>query len=369
MLVMTLVVRDEQDIIATNLDYHLAQGVDMVIATDHGSTDGTSEILDRYARDGVVHLIRDPEPGHHQSRRVTAMARLAGERFAADWVLHNDADEFWWPVAGSLRDVFAAIPDAYNALEVWRRVNFLPAPESDGPFQDRLVVREAVSRNGLGKPLEPKAAHRPAADVIVAPGNHWLRGGALRPAPHADMLEIFHFPMRSLAQYDRKVVKLGRGYEQAGPLSPDVGRDQLAMLEVHRRGELAQWYADAVPSPEELQRGIAEGRFVVDRRLQGFLEQLRSLAPGELPATQAAGPAARALVASALAAEQNAATEQQARVAEERARVAEEAAAAAIAERDATGDVLAQIQRSRLMRATASTRRLWYRVSGGSRGR
>jgi hypothetical protein len=49
--------------------------------------------------------------------------------------------------------------------------------------------------------------------------------------------------------------------------------------------------------------------------------------------------------------------------------VAEEAAAAAIAERDATGDVLAQIQRSRLMRATASTRRLWYRVSGGSRGR
>jgi hypothetical protein len=362
MLVMTLVVRDEQDIIATNLDYHLAQGVDMVIATDHGSTDGTSEILDRYARDGVVHLIRDPEPGHHQSRRVTAMARLASERFAADWVLHNDADEFWWPVAGSLCDVFAAIPDAYNALEVRRRVNFLPAPEGDGPFQDRLVVREVVSRNGLGKPLEPKVAHRPAPDVVVAAGNHWLRGGALRPAPHADMLEIFHFPMRSLAQYDRKVVKLGHGYEQAGPLSPEVGRDQLAMLEVHRRGELAQWYADAVPSREELQRGIAEGRFVVDRRLQGFLGQLGSLAPGEVPVPQAGGAAARALVASALAAAERA------RDAEERAREAQEAAAAAIAERDATAEVLAQIQRSRLMRATASTRRLWYRlVAGASR--
>lgn len=36
-LVMTLLVRNEADVIETNLEYHLAQGVDFVIVTDHGS--------------------------------------------------------------------------------------------------------------------------------------------------------------------------------------------------------------------------------------------------------------------------------------------------------------------------------------------
>ncbi|MEA2356013.1 MAG: hypothetical protein QOD61_2142, partial [Solirubrobacteraceae bacterium] len=48
---MTLVVRNEEEILETNLDYHFAQGVDFALVTDHDSTDGTPEILDRYARE------------------------------------------------------------------------------------------------------------------------------------------------------------------------------------------------------------------------------------------------------------------------------------------------------------------------------
>src|ERR1039458_1887987 len=69
-LVMTLLVRNEADIIEANLEYHLAQGVDFVIVTDHGSEDGTSEILREYERMGVAKVIRDEEEGHHQSNRV-----------------------------------------------------------------------------------------------------------------------------------------------------------------------------------------------------------------------------------------------------------------------------------------------------------
>ena len=36
-LVMTLVVRDEVDIIRQNIDFHLARGVDYLIAVDNGS--------------------------------------------------------------------------------------------------------------------------------------------------------------------------------------------------------------------------------------------------------------------------------------------------------------------------------------------
>ena len=42
---MTLVVRNEADIIEANIDYHLAQGVDFVLVTDHGSDDGYFRIV------------------------------------------------------------------------------------------------------------------------------------------------------------------------------------------------------------------------------------------------------------------------------------------------------------------------------------
>ncbi len=91
-LAMTLVVRNEAEIIEANLYYHLAQGVDFVLVTDHGSNDGTSEILARYERDGVAQVIRDDREGHRQSERVNRMVQIAAERYSADWVINSDAD-------------------------------------------------------------------------------------------------------------------------------------------------------------------------------------------------------------------------------------------------------------------------------------
>ena len=242
-LVMTLLVRNEADMIEANLDYHLAQGVDFVIVTDHGSTDGTDELLRAYERQGVVSVLRDDDVGHHQSRRVTGMAQLALTEHRADWVIHNDADEFWWPVAGTLRDVFAAIPPDYGQIEV-RRVNFLPTPVTAEPFYSRMVYREAQSLNLVGQPLEPKRAHRPHSGVVVAPGNHSISGGDLRPSPIGEMLEIFHFPMRDYEQFERKVIQIGTGYETVDDRSPDVGRDQLTLLKLCRQGELRAYFED-----------------------------------------------------------------------------------------------------------------------------
>jgi hypothetical protein len=45
-LVQTLVVRDEEDIVGTQIEYHLNAGVDFVIASDHESRDSTTEILE-----------------------------------------------------------------------------------------------------------------------------------------------------------------------------------------------------------------------------------------------------------------------------------------------------------------------------------
>ena len=83
-LVETLVVRDEADIVETQIRHHLNLGVDFVIATDHGSVDGTTDILESYVRDGYLHRIA-VEGELHDGLWRTQMARLASAEFGADW--------------------------------------------------------------------------------------------------------------------------------------------------------------------------------------------------------------------------------------------------------------------------------------------
>ena len=117
-LALTLVVRDEEDILAANLDFHLAQGVDVILVIDHGSTDRTPEILREYEGRGQVRAFRDDDRAHDQSARVERLLRIAAEEHDAEWVIHCDADEFWMPTAGSLRDVFAAVPERFGYMVV-----------------------------------------------------------------------------------------------------------------------------------------------------------------------------------------------------------------------------------------------------------
>src|SRR6266571_8942420 len=143
-LVMTLLARDEADIVDDQIRFHLNAGVDFVIATDNLSEDGTTEILESYARDGQLHLIREEDKYLRQSEWITRMGRLAASDFGADWVIHSDTDEFWWPRGESLKDVLTSVPERYGIVRALLR-QFVPRPDDGSFFADRMVVRMATS--------------------------------------------------------------------------------------------------------------------------------------------------------------------------------------------------------------------------------
>jgi hypothetical protein len=269
-LVMTLLVRDEADIVAANLDYHFAQGVDFVIATDHSSRDGTADVLRRYERDGVLLLREVGGEAHDQVAHVNAMARAAAIEHGADWVINNDADEFWWPFFGNLKDVLGAVPDEFGAV-VASRSNFLPRVGGPEPFLERMVVRETASRNGVGDPLEPKVVHRGTPEIEMGPGNHSIEAPDVSVAPDVGLLEVLHFPMRTFEQFERKVVNVGVGYERLEARGPEVGRDQLALLELQRQGRLRAHFDDLVVDDAELDAALASGSVAIDTRLRDFM--------------------------------------------------------------------------------------------------
>ena len=126
-LVMTLLVRDEVDVIDSWLEFHLNAGRDFVIATDNRSQDGTTEVLEQYAREGQLHLIREDGRRPAPERVGDADGPPRGAEFGADWVVNSDADEFWWPRGASLARVLDAIPARYGTVGAFLRT-FVPRP-------------------------------------------------------------------------------------------------------------------------------------------------------------------------------------------------------------------------------------------------
>ncbi len=269
-IVMTLLVRDERDIIRYNLDYHLARGVDFFLVMDHCSTDGTPAILDEYRRAGVAEVFTQTDPGYHQGQWVTWMARRAAARYGAEWVINNDADEFWWPEEGDLKSVLAQVPESCGSVSVVRH-NFPPTANTHGDFLERMVCRDTASTNSLNESLPGKACHRGHPQVVVSQGNHWARVPGLERCFDDVGMEILHFPVRSLQQIENKIALGGRAYEMSSGLDKDLGHSWRSLYETLKRGGLEDYYRSTCLCREDLTKMGEGGRVVVDERLRDFM--------------------------------------------------------------------------------------------------
>ena len=273
-LVMTILVRDEDDILAANLDFHLSRGVDFIVATDNLSVDGTADILKSYEKMGVLKYIHQDRDDYSQHAWVTHMARMAASEFRADWVINNDADEFWWPEQGDLKRVFSEVPGHLEAVSA-ERTNFVPrSMECADFFADAMTLRETRSTNDLGKPLPSKTAHRGFADIEVQQGNHWVFRMGERVKTGSVPISILHFPRRSYERFANKIAKGGAAYERNTTLAPSAGAPWRYLHGLWKERKLEAHYRQYVVDDQGAREGLADGRYVIDERLKTALAAL-----------------------------------------------------------------------------------------------
>ena len=255
-------VRDEADIVEATVR-QMARNVDFLIVADNRSADGTREILDELADELPLTVVDDPDPGYHQSRKMSDLAHLAG-RHGADWIVPFDADEWWYCTFGPIKEHLAGIGDGMMLVtaELYDHV----ATGLDGTDRDP-TVRLAWRRQ---QPLPlPKVACRYRHDLTVHQGNHGASYGGIIPAS-VPMLVVRHFPYRSIEQFVRKVrngaeayratslpADVGAHWRQWGDLLDQQGED--AVVEIFRR-----WYWRADPRTPVTVSGETQPPLVLD---------------------------------------------------------------------------------------------------------
>jgi glycosyltransferase involved in cell wall biosynthesis len=271
-IAMTLMVRDEADVIDAMLRHHAAHGIDIFIVTDNGSTDGTLELIEAFAQEHDLDLRHDPVHRKQQSSVVTRMARDAATTHGADWVINADADEFWMPSGTEgLRQALSQIPADIVAFQV-PVIDMTGEPAESGTGLDRLVWRdgrptESLLRAGLRAHSSPDAVHRGDPDIVVAQGNHEVNRPA-KPLPGASSgIEVLHLPWRSWDQFRRKVDNAGRSYLANSELHPSPNHHGMKDFSRMLEGSLRAAYVARHPSAGELREGIKAGWFVRDERL------------------------------------------------------------------------------------------------------
>lgn len=196
MIVAVTMVKDEADVIETTVR-HMCSQVDHVIVADNLSTDGTSDILATLP----CEVMEDAEPGYFQSQKMTALATYARKRYNATWVVPFDADEIWQTVTPGRTVGEVLMRSSATVAPAWIYDHVRTDGDAEG-----LPPQLAMAYRRKDRPALHKVACRTAEDLVIEMGNHQATyTSRFTGAPtEFGLIEVRHFPIRSVAQYRRK---------------------------------------------------------------------------------------------------------------------------------------------------------------------
>jgi len=159
-------VRNEADIIEAFVRHNLTV-LEGLAVVDHGSWDGTSEILAALVAEGLpVAVARDDSTGQYQGEVMTRLVRDVLARTPADFVCTLDADEFLKVSSRSLLDrALQQVPAGMHLLLAWQTyVPDFADPNTVGDVRKCIAGARRLVREG-------HTLHK------VAVGRHFLENG------------------------------------------------------------------------------------------------------------------------------------------------------------------------------------------------
>ena len=131
-------------------------------------------------------------------------------------MINSDADEFWWPRGGSSQGgARSGAAERYGVVQAFWR-SFVPRPDDGAFFAERMTARlsQHAPINDPTSFYRPvvKVAHRADPHVTSRVGTTRSPTARSRPLTTWHPLEVLHFPLRSRAQWMRKVELQGDAF-------------------------------------------------------------------------------------------------------------------------------------------------------------
>jgi len=233
---MTILVKNEADIIAHNIKFHAKVGVNGFCIMDNGSTDGTLDIIHTLMKSYDIKLISNPENNYQQSKWMTGLAKLAKKEMAADFVISNDADEFWLPDENMQ---FSDILFRSDSVVTVSRQNMLFTEDilhKDYHYsQSQYCISKPVNYSVEDQinsdnvcmqfvPISPKVIVNPRGLIKIKGGNHrakHMRYFLKRTEPR---IQVFHYPVRSYERFLNNIENRVKLLNQGARMGPHYKR-------------------------------------------------------------------------------------------------------------------------------------------------
>jgi hypothetical protein len=216
---------------------------------DGGSTDGSRDVLEEYARTGRVAWLPLPERDMTKYAADDELAALARGRYEADWIILCDVDEFLCTKDADLQTILAeAERDGITMLNVPRRTMTGPPLQAGRRATQALTLRiertveltaeEQISWNLLAPfvflEVGGHLAVRASALAHYGAGAHvatttWGKSGT------SDQLYILHYAVRGFESLRTKVHNTEAWLHDNKHLAPGWGL-ALASLDAPEQG-------------------------------------------------------------------------------------------------------------------------------------